>query len=98
VNAIAVRVGDALGAVWAFVLREPVYTQALVVASIGLGTSFGLGWTAQQVGAVSGISSAVLAFLTHRAVTPTASPSLPIGTSLTVTTPPGEADRQVTLR
>jgi hypothetical protein len=98
VNAILVRAGDLVGAVWGLIKRNPVYSQALVQATIGIATSFGLGWTAQQVGSVMAGSAAVLAFLTQTQVTPTAAPSLPVGTSLTVTTPPGEADRQVTLR
>ena len=97
-NAIAVRIGDVLRSLWGLVLREPMYTQALVVALIGLGTSFGLGWDAQQVGGVSAASAAFLAFLTRRAVTPIAAPTLPAGTAVTVATPAGEADRTVTLR
>ena len=96
-HVIAVRIGDAFRAVWALVLREPMYTQALVVAAIGLGTSFGLGWTAQQVGSVSAVSAAVLAFLTRQAVTPIAAPTLPAGTAVTVQTPAGQPDRTVVL-
>ena len=85
-------VSGALRGVWTLILSEPVYTQALVVAAIALGTSFGLGWTGAQVGAVSAFSAAVLAFLTHKAVTPIESPVLPSGTAVTVTTPAGQPD------
>lgn len=83
---------------WRLVLKYPVYAQALIVATITLGTAFGLGWSGIQVGAVTGLSAAALAFLTGKAVTPLAEPSLPEGTRVTVTTPAGEPDRKTTLR
>lgn len=87
----------AIKAVWDLILREPVYTQALVVAGIAMGTAFGLGWNGAQVGAVSAFSAALLAFLTKQAVTPLAQPSLPSGTEVTVTTPAGQPDETVTV-
>jgi hypothetical protein len=88
---------NAIGAVWALILREPVYTQGFVVAAIATGTAFGLGWNGAQVGAVSGLSAAFLALLTRQAVTPVAQPTLPAGTSVTVVTPEGEANRVETV-
>ena len=83
----------AIGAVWGRILEEPVYTQGLVVAGIAAGTAFGLGWNGAQVGAVSALSAAFLSWLTRRAVTPVANPTLPAGTSVTVETPDGQANR-----
>ena len=82
--------------IWSLILSEPVYTQALVVAGIALGTSFGLGWTGGQVGAVSAFSAALLSLLTRKAVTPLENPVLPVGTAYTVTTPAGQADYKAT--
>lgn len=75
---------------WLLIRKHPVRAQALVQAGIGTATAFGLGWTAQQVGAVMVLSAAVLAFFTEQAVTPTANPTLPEGTAVTVTTTGGQ--------
>lgn len=77
----------ALRGVKTLVLKEPVYTQALVVAGIALATAFGLNWNGAQVGAVSAFSAAFLAFLTKQVVTPLSAPSVPAGTPVTVTNP-----------
>lgn len=87
----------AVKAVWDLILQEPVYTQALVVAAIAMGTAFGLGWNGAQVGAVSAFSAALLAFLTKQAVTPLANPTLPSGTEVNVETPPGQPNETVTV-
>ena len=87
----------AIRSLWALVLAEPVYAQALVVAGIALGSAFGLGWTGAQVGAVSAFSAALLSLLTRRAVTPLDQPVIPAGTAVTVTTPPGQADYVATV-
>ena len=87
----------AIGAVWSLVLREPVYTQALVVACIAMGSAFGLGWDGVQVAAVSSFSAALLSVLTRQAVTPLSEPEIPVGTSITVLTPPGQPDRTETV-
>lgn len=92
-----IAIKHAITAIWALVLREPVYTQALVVALIATGTAFGLGWSGAQVGAVSALSAAFLAFLTKQAVTPLAAPTLPAGTDVTVTSPGPTADRTVSV-
>jgi hypothetical protein len=87
----------AIKAVWDLILREPVYTQALVVAAIATGTAFGLGWSGAQVGAVSALSAAFLAFLTKQAVTPLSEPSIPSGTEVTVVTAAGQPNEKVTV-
>ena len=88
---------DIIAGLWQLILSEPVYAQALVVAGIALGSSFGLGWSGAQVGAVSAFSAALLSFLTRRIVTPTSQPVIPSGTNVTVTTPPGQADYVATV-
>lgn len=86
-----------LGALWALILREPTYTQTLVVAAIATGTAFGLGWNGAQVGAVSALSAAFLGVLTRQAVTPIAAPVIPSGTTVTVSTPSDQPDEKVTV-
>ena len=84
-----------LGGLWSLVKRYPVRAQALTQAVLGVATAFGLGWTAQQVGAVMILSAALLAFLTEQAVTPVSEPTLPSGTEVTVTTPGPTPNTQV---
>ena len=55
---------------WRLIRKYPVRAQAVVVAGIAVGTAFGLGWNGVQVGAVSALSAAVLAFATEQAVSP----------------------------
>jgi hypothetical protein len=93
VNAIK----NAIGGLWSIVLRNPVRAQALVVSVIALGTAFGLSWTAEQVGAVTALSAAILAFFTEQTVTPIESPALPANTTVTVITPAGTPDKVVTV-
>ena len=76
-----------LDRLWKLVLRNPVRAQAVLVAGIALLTAFGLNLTVQQVGALTGFSSVVLAFLTERAVTPVEKPTLPSGTVVNVLPP-----------
>jgi hypothetical protein len=83
--------------VWSLIKKWPVRAQALIVAGIALGSAFGLGWDGAQVGAVSGFSAALLAFLTEQAVTPLSEPTLAAGTQVTVTTPAGQPDRMETV-
>ena len=97
-NAVLVRIGDIFGGGWALIKRNPVRAQAAIVALIGLSTAFGLGWTAQQVAAVSAFSAGVLAFLTETSVTPLEKPVLAAGSVVTVVTPADEPNRTVTLR
>lgn len=86
-----------LSNLWGLVKRNPVRAQALIVAGIAGATAFGLGWNGVQVGAVTGFTAAFLAFVTETAVTPLADPALPAGTSVTVITPEGQANRQETV-
>jgi hypothetical protein len=80
---------------WGLVKRNPVRAQALAVATVTLGTAFGLGWDGTQVGAVTGLTAAALAFLTESAVTPLEKPVIAEGSTITVTTPNGVPDRVV---
>jgi len=96
-TAIFARVGDVFSDAWRLIKRNPVRAQALVVASIGLGTAFGLGWTGLQVGAVTAFSAGILSLLTETSVTPLEKPSLPSGTVVNVQTAEGLPDKTVTL-
>jgi hypothetical protein len=51
--------------------EEPVRLYAFVQAGIAAGISFGLDWTGEQVGAVMMLTSAALALVIRRKVTPT---------------------------
>ena len=82
---------------WTLIKKWPVRFQALIVALIALGSAFGLAWNGVQVAAVTAFSAAVLSFLTEQAVTPVSEPTLPAGTSVTVTTPGPTADKAVTV-
>ena len=79
------------------VRKYPVRAQAVVQSVIGAATAFGLGWSAQQVGAIVVLSASVLALLTEQAVTALEDPKIAEGTTITVVTPPGEANREVTV-
>lgn len=54
------------------IIEEPVMCQSLIVAGIAIGTSFGLGWTAEQIGTMTAFSALLLAFLARAMVTPSA--------------------------
>lgn len=69
---------------WSRVNRYPQRAQSFVVATIALGTAFGLGWDGIQVGAVAAFSAAVLALITEKAVTPTSDPVLDEGQLVTL--------------
>lgn len=86
-----------VGGLWSLIKRWPVRAQALIVASIAMGSSFGLGWDGVQVGAVSAFTAALLAFLTEQAVTPISEPTLAAGTSVTVVTPGPTPNRTETI-
>lgn len=49
---------------------EPVMVLAVVQAVLALGTSFGLGLSAEQVGAILAVSAAVLGLIARQKVTP----------------------------
>lgn len=50
--------------------REPALWMGLVGAAIALGTAFGLHLSAEQVGAISALAAAILAFVTRSQVSP----------------------------
>jgi hypothetical protein len=50
---------------------EPVMFQAIIVAGVGLVTSFGVGLSAEQVGGITAFTAAVLGWLTRSQVSPT---------------------------
>lgn len=54
--------------------REPVLTLTVVQGAIGLGTAFGLGLTAGQVGAIMAFTASVLGWIARESVTPMATP------------------------
>lgn len=86
-----------LGGFWSLVKRYPVRAQAVVQASLGTATAFGLHWDGGQVGSVVTLSAVILAFLTEQAVTPVSEPTLPAGTAVTVTTPGPTPNSTVTV-
>ena len=53
--------------------QEPVFVQGVVVAAISLITSFGLGLTGEQVGAIPGFSAAFLSMVARSKVSPVGS-------------------------
>ena len=83
------------GGLWTLVRKYPVRAQAIVQASLGTATAFGLHWDGGQVGSVVTLSAVILAFITEQAVTPLSEPIIPAGTQVTVTTPAGQPDTQV---
>jgi len=90
-------IGNAFRGFGILIKRWPVRFQAVIVASIALGSAFGLSWDGAQVGAVSAFTAAVLAFFTEQAVTPVSEPTVPTGTIVTVTTPGNTPDAAVQL-
>jgi hypothetical protein len=50
--------------------REPVMALAVVQTVIALAVSFGLDVTAEQVGAITAATAAILGFITRSRVTP----------------------------
>ena len=83
--------------IWSLIKRWPIRAQALIVAGVAVGSAFGLDWDGGQVGAVTAFTAAFLAFITESAVTPLSEPTLPAGTSVTVTTAGPTPDRAVTV-
>jgi len=80
-------------------LRDPALIVGLVRAGLILAVSFGVAITqAQQdsllmfTGALLAVMSIVLTGVTVAKTTPKANPVLPEGTTVTVTTPVGQAD------
>ena len=56
-----------MGTLWN---REPVMVMALIQSGVALGISFGVGLTAEQVGAIMAFSAAVVGFITRTQVSP----------------------------
>jgi hypothetical protein len=50
--------------------REPVLALAIIQTVVALSVSFGLGLTAEQVGAITATGAAVLGFVARQRVTP----------------------------
>lgn len=67
---------------WLLMKKYPVRAQGIVVSLLAVATAFGLGWSAQQVGAVVGLTAATLSFFTEQAVTSMERPNLPVGTDV----------------
>lgn len=61
-----------MNAIGRLITNEPVMTQGVIQAALAMATSFGLGWTAEQVGMTLAFTAAVLAWITRQQVTPTA--------------------------
>lgn len=62
--------------------KQPVATSALIKAALAAAIAFGLKWSVEQLGAVVMLSELLLGWWTYGKVTPTASPSLPAGTTV----------------
>ena len=77
--------------------REPAAIAAFIAIAINLGLTFGLKLTAEQVALVNTLVVAGLGLLVRQVVTPSSQPILKQGTSVTVETPSGEANRVVTV-
>lgn len=69
--------------------REPAAIAAFIAIAVNLAITFGLKLTSDQVALINALVVAGLALIVRQSVTPTASPQLPVGT--TVATPDGGA-------
>lgn len=69
--------------------REPAAIAAVIAIGINLAISFGLHLSTDQVALINALAVGVLGLLVRQSVTPTSSPQLAVGT--TVTTPNGAA-------
>lgn len=52
-------------------LSEPVYLGTVLIAAVGIGTSFGLGWSGEQVGTVTAAIAVITGAAVRQNVTPT---------------------------
>lgn len=77
--------------------REPAAIAAVIAIAINLAITFGLKLTAEQVALINTLVVGILALIVRQVVTPTAAPSLPQGTSVTVQTPAGQPDTTTVL-
>ena len=62
--------------------KEPVLFQGVIQTTLALGTSFGLGLSVSQVGAITAVAAAILSFITRQNVTPIANPKDNAGNQL----------------
>lgn len=69
--------------------REPAAIAAFIAIAVNLAITFGLRLTVEQIALINALVVAGLALIVRQNVTPTGSPQLPVGT--TVTTPGGGA-------
>ena len=81
-------------------LKEPALIVGLVLATLGMASSFGLAVSEEQVAAVVAFAGALLAVVgslaTREVVTPVAAPTVPAGTEIRVEDPAtGEVGRGV---
>ena len=77
--------------------REPAAIAAFIAIAVNLAISFGLNLTTEQIALINALVVAGLALLVRSVVTPTASPELPEGTQVTVSTAVGQPDKVVTV-
>jgi hypothetical protein len=59
---------------WQLIKEEPVSAQGIIQAVLALGTSFGLGLSSTQMGAILAVTAVILTFLTRQQVAPLANP------------------------
>ena len=67
---------------WKLVRQQPVYCQGVIQAVIALAISFGATLSSGQVGALTAVTAAILAFLTQTQVTPIVNPRDDAGNQL----------------
>jgi len=63
-----------MASLWKLVRQQPVYCQGVIQAIIALAVSFGLSLSIEQVGSLTAVTAAVLAFVTQTQVTPIVNP------------------------
>ena len=59
---------------WTLIRQQHVYCQGVIQAILALAVSFGLHISGEQVGALTAVTAAVLAFVTQTQVTPIVNP------------------------
>ena len=77
--------------------REPAAIAAFLAIAVNLAITFGLKLTVEQVALVNALVVGGLALLVRQNVTPTANPTVPEGTKVTVSTGAGVPDKVVTV-
>lgn len=77
--------------------REPALIAGFIAIAINLAISFGLSLSAEQVSLLNALVIAGLSLIVRQVVTPTASPRLTEGTTVTVVTPEGQPDTTTVL-